>query len=149
MTGLSLERTSGQLCHLLCIPHWPTFPLICSLNWKPIVSFFLYESSLGISVSKTSDSLPIQIPWWKLFYLLLTFDDSHKKVSVAQSFPTLFDPMDYSPPGSSVHGILQARMLEWVAIPISSSSSQPRDRTLVSCIAGRFFTIWAISEALP
>ena len=112
MTGLSLERTSGQLCHLLCIPRWPTFPLICSLNWKPVVSFFLYGSSLGISVSKTSDSLCIQILCWKLFYLLLTFDDSHKKVSVAQSFPTLCNPMDYSPPGFSVHGILQARILD-------------------------------------
>ena len=46
-----------------------------------------------------------------------------------------------SPPGSSVHGILQARILEWVAIPSSSASSQPRDQTLVSRIAGRFFTV--------
>ena len=50
------------------------------------------------------------------------------------------DAMDCSPPGSSVHGILQARILEWVAIPFSRGSSQPRDRTHVSCIAGRFFT---------
>jgi len=48
--------------------------------------------------------------------------------------------MDCSLPGSFVHGILQARMLEWVAMPSSRGSSQPRDRTLVSCIAGRFFT---------
>ena len=47
----------------------------------------------------------------------------------------------YSPPGSSVHGILQARILEWVAIPFSRGSSQPRDQTWVSCIAGRFFTV--------
>ena len=46
--------------------------------------------------------------------------------------------MNYSPPGSSVHGILQARILEWVAVPFSRGSSQPRDQTLVSCIAGRF-----------
>ena len=59
---------------------------------------------------------------------------------VAQSCPTLCDPMDCSPPGSSVHGILQARILEWVAISFSRGSSQPRDRTQVSCIAGRFFT---------
>ena len=65
------------------------------------------------------------------------------KVSVAQSWPTLFDPMDCSPPGSSVHGILQARILEWVAIPFSRGSSWLRDRTCVSCIAGRFFTICA------
>ena len=50
--------------------------------------------------------------------------------------------MDHSLPGSSVHGILQARILEWVAIPFSRGSSQPRDQTLVSCIAGRFFTVW-------
>ena len=51
------------------------------------------------------------------------------------------DPMDCSPPGSSVHGVSQARILEWVAIPLSRGSSQPGDQTWVSCIAGRFFTI--------
>ena len=51
-------------------------------------------------------------------------------------------------PGSSVHGILQARILEWVAIPFSRVSSRPRDQTPVSCIVGRFFTIWATKEAL-
>ena len=51
--------------------------------------------------------------------------------------------MDCSPPGSSVHGILQARILEWVAISFSRGSSQPRDQTRVSCTAGRFFTDWA------
>ena len=55
--------------------------------------------------------------------------------------------MDYSLPGSSVHEILQARILEWVAMPSSRGSSQPRDQTQVSCIAGRFFTIWATREA--
>ena len=59
---------------------------------------------------------------------------------VAQSCPTLCDPMDYNPPGSSVHGILQARILEWVAMPVSRGSSWPRDWTRVSCLAGRFFT---------
>ena len=49
--------------------------------------------------------------------------------------PTLYDPNDYSPPGSSVHGILQARMLDWVAIPFSRGSSWSRDQTRVSCIA--------------
>ena len=64
-------------------------------------------------------------------------------VLVAQSCPTLGSPMDYSPPGSSVHGILQARTPKWVAIPFSRGSSQPRDQTLVSYIsalAGGFFT---------
>ena len=57
-----------------------------------------------------------------------------------QLCPTLRHPMDCSLPGSSVHGILQARTLEWVAMPFSSGSSQPRDRTQASCIAGGFFT---------
>ena len=64
------------------------------------------------------------------------------EVKVAQSCPTLCDPMDYT-----VHGILQARTLEWVAISFSRGSSQPRDRTQVSRIAGRFFTSWATREA--
>ena len=58
---------------------------------------------------------------------------------VAQSCPTLCNPMDCSPPGSSVHGIFQARILEWVAISFSRGSSQPRDRTQVSHIVGRCF----------
>ena len=57
------------------------------------------------------------------------------------------NPTDCSPPGFSVHGILQARILEWIAIPFSRGASQPRDWTLVSCIAGKFFTIWAIGKS--
>ena len=68
------------------------------------------------------------------------------KVLATQSCPTLHDPMDYSLPGSSVHGILQARILEWVAIPFSKGLSQPRDQTLISCIVGRFLTIWATKK---
>ena len=66
---------------------------------------------------------------------------------VAQLCPTLCDSMDYSPPGSSIHGILQARILQWVAISFSRGSSWPRDWTRVSCIAGRCFTIWATRKA--
>ena len=69
------------------------------------------------------------------------------KVKVTQSCPTLCDPMDCSPPGSSVHGILQARILEWVAMPSSRACSWPRYGTWVSCIAGRFLTVWATREA--
>ena len=60
-----------------------------------------------------------------------------------RSHLTFCHPMDCSPPGSSVHGILQARILEWAAISFSRGSSWPRDQTRVSCIAGRFFTVWA------
>ena len=73
--------------------------------------------------------------------------DVVKWSEVAQSCPTLCDPVDCSPPGSPVHGILQARILEWVAISFSRGSSQPRDQTRVSCIAGRCFILWATSEA--
>ena len=65
---------------------------------------------------------------------------------VAQSCPTLCNPMDCSLPGSSVHGIFQARVLEWVAISFSRGSSRPRDWTQVSRIVGRHFTIWATRE---
>ena len=67
-----------------------------------------------------------------------------------QSCLTLWDPMDYSPPGSSVHGILLAKILEWVALPSSRGSSWPRDRTQVpwvSCIADRFFTAEPLGKA--
>ena len=69
-----------------------------------------------------------------------------------QLCPTLCNPMDCSPmdcslPGSSVYGILRARILEWVAIPFSRGSSQPRDWTQVSHIAGGFLTSWATREA--
>ena len=60
---------------------------------------------------------------------------------------TLCDPMNYSPPGSSVRRILQARILEWVAISFSRGSSWPRNWTQFSYIAGRFFNIWATREA--
>ena len=67
-----------------------------------------------------------------------------------KSCPTLCDPMDCSPSGSTVHGIFQAIMLEWVAISFSRGSSWPRNRThnsCVSCTAGGFCTHWAIQEA--
>ena len=70
-----------------------------------------------------------------------------EQVKVTQLCPTFCDPMDCSQPGSSVNGILQARILQWVGISFSRGSSQPRDQTQVSCIAGRFFTSWAIREA--
>ena len=71
-----------------------------------------------------------------------------KKMLIAQSCPTLCDPVDYSLPGSPIHGILQARILEWVAVLFSRGSSQPRDRTQVSCITDWFFTNWATREGL-
>ena len=64
-------------------------------------------------------------------------------VKVAELCPTLCDPVDYT-----VHGMLQARILEWVVFPFSRGSSQPKNWTKVSCIVGRFCTSWATREAI-
>ena len=74
-----------------------------------------------------------RVNWTDLIYKV--------KVKVTQACPTLCDPMDYT-----VYGILQVRILGWVAFPFSRGSSQPRDHTQISCIAGRFFTSWATRE---
>ena len=65
---------------------------------------------------------------------------------VARLCRLLCDPVVWSPPGSSVHGISQARILEWVAIPFTRGSSPPRDGTQVSCLAGRFSTTEALGK---
>ena len=73
---------------------------------------------------------------------VLSASESVLKVLVTQLCPTFCEPMNCSPPGSSDNGILQARVLEWVAISFSRGSSWPRAWTQVSCIAGRFLTVW-------
>ena len=100
-----------------------------------------------------------QITWTKPIYTNVCFLSSLSMIEiekqgnveiippkVAQSCLTLCES-DSSPPSSSVHEIFQA-ILEWIAIPISRGSSQHRGQTWVSCIAGRFFTIWATREAI-
>ena len=77
---------------------------------------------------------------------LIRYYESESEVS--QSCPTICDPMDCGLPGSSVHWILQARILEWVAISFSRGSSRPRNRTQVSRIAGRRFNLWATRKPL-
>ena len=76
------------------------------------------------------------------------YPDSSRSIPalVALWWPTLCDPTDCGPPGSSVHGLLQTRTLEWVAISFFRGPSRPRDRTRVSCVASRFFTVWATRE---
>ena len=94
--------------------------------------------SLSISITSVANSIPmfaeVSSP---LTYIAL----------VAQSCPTLCDPMNGSPSGSSIHGIFQARILEWAAISFFRGSSQTRDQTQVYCVAGRLFTVWATREA--
>ena len=79
--------------------------------------------------------------------LNLSISPKKVKVLVTQLFLTLCNPVDCSPPGFSVHGILQARILEWIAISSSRGSSWPRDETRVSCTANGFFTTWTTREA--
>ena len=85
---------------------------------------------------------------WSLSTQVFPNSTAHWIVLVAQSCLTLCNPTDRSLPGSSVHRILQAGILEWVVIPFSRWSSWSRDWTLVSCIEARFFTIWATREPL-
>ena len=120
------------------------------------------ESFIILYVSRISQTLRIEFTvlltalsshnfWHQLQGVSLTTVEKNVNVNeceVAQSCPTLCDPMDCSPPGSCVHGILQARILEWVAISFSRRSSWPRDWTQVSCITGRCFNLWATRESL-
>ena len=92
------------------------------------------DKSSGKSKTKSS-SFP-ELKWQDS-----EFEEVSEWSEVTQSCPTLCHPVDCSPPGSPIHGILQARILEWVAISFSRGSSRPRDRTQVSCIAGRHFNL--------
>ena len=83
---------------------------------------------------------------YRLSFIAITFTLCIPQVLVTQRCPTLCDPMDCNSSGTSVHGIIQARILEWVATSFSSESSKPRDWACVSCIAGGFFIIWATRE---
>ena len=111
------------------------------------VTFYqeLPSSGFSWSSSQASGGCPV----FSQYYFLFCMDIEKKmKVLVAQSCPTLCNPMDYGPPGSSVHGILQGRILEWVVMPFSRGFSQPRDWMWASHTAGRPFTIWATRVAL-
>ena len=90
----------------------------------------------GIHLDQGFNLCPLR---WQADSLLLAHQG---KVKVTQSHWTLCDPIEYT-----VHGILQARIVEWVTVPFSRGSSQPRYGTQVSRIAGRFFTSWATREA--
>ena len=104
---------------------------ISQMQWQQIKNFVNY--SIGLCYKTPSKDAPSSHTF--LFNCCV-------KVKVAQWCPTLCDPMDYT-----AHGTLQARILEWVALPFSRGPSQPRDRTHVSRTADQFFTSWAIREA--
>ena len=100
-------------------------------NWSFIYSIKFFKYWIQIKVLDDINLLPIY------------FDLESLKVNVTQLCVTLCDPMD-----DTVHGILQSRILEWVAFHFSRGSSQPMNRTQVSLFAARFFNIWASREAL-
>ena len=121
--------TRTKMVNLKCLLLWlAVHLLVLSLHsfFSPSKTPFYPDSSLTNSPSELSERLSFQS-------------------LAAQSYPALCEPRDCSPPGSFVHGILQVRILEWVAILFSRASSQPRDLTWVSHIAGR---LWATREAL-
>ena len=119
-------------------PHSST--LAWQIPWTEEPGGLQSMGSLGVGHDWVSNTLRQT----QLYLLSQCFSKvSELQVLVTQLCLTVCDPMDYSPPGFSVHGILQARILEWVAIPFSRGSSLCRDQTQVSCIAGRCFTVWA------
>ena len=104
--------------------------VLWSASWASIHSRF---GKIITMATRVSAGVPTLFSWWALV-----------RVRGTLWCPTLCDPMHYT-----VHGILQARRIpEWVAYPFSRGSSQPRNRTRVSCVTGGFFTSWAIREAL-
>ena len=86
---------------------------------------------------------------WNMLGLPTKIEKSEElvKVKVTQLCLTLCDPMDCSPSGFSVHGVLQTRTLEWVAFPFSRGFSRPRNRTWVFLIPGKFFTVWVTKDS--
>ena len=133
----SYTKRAHHILHKHTVTHSP----IASLTLLSLTSSQVYSRLLN------SDALN----WLRhIHYFLILVSPLFVNlicVLVTQLCLTLWDPMDCSPPGSSVPGILQARILEWVAIPCSRGSSWPGDQTQVSCTAGRFFTIWAIGKS--
>ena len=113
--------------------HYPVFMCkhICMCGYVPI--FHLLNKTFY-------DSLEAQVPGQPLGMRLMLLCLCSLSIRLC---PTLCDPMDWSPLGSSVHGIFPTRILEWVVIFFTRGSSQPRDRACVFCVchnAGRFFT---------
>ena len=138
--------TSETLCHCFR-PHPPACSISCSLALSPQVTLRVEPWCWMCSW--------LQLAPRKVTLNSMLFHHSPRPapgVCMLSHFThvQLCDPMDCSPPRSSVHGILQAGILGWVAMSSSRGPSWPRDRTCVtcgSCIAGRFFTTWATREA--
>ena len=142
--SISRPDSSSQECFLDNLP-------VTNRKVQCSVQCFLEADNLGQhqrTVQVSVHSWPQDWPWspdplLPLFSVRLSSLKVKSESEVTQSCPTLCDPMDCSLPGSSLHGILQARVLEWGAISFSRGSSRPRDRTRVSRTPGRRFNLWA------
>ena len=126
--------TQGLNPQLLCLLHGQSDPLPLHYLWSMRDIFYL-RKCLSPFCLKSTDLISVTIDYYYFFFYCSRL--------VTQSWPTLCDLVECSPLGSSVHGLLQARILGWVAISFSRGSSWPRDWTPVSCIAGIFLTDWA------
>ena len=136
--------------HSIWLPAWSsnntdliTIHLVLIMLMLPSLPGYTSESQvsfLQIQSPTPIDSGSVGLGWG------IGTSDFNKWLS--QSCLTLFNPVDCSPSGSSVHGLLQLRILEWVAILFYRGSSQPTDQIQVSPVAGTFFTIWVIRGAL-
>ena len=146
-----------QMLPLLCISvHLKRIQECCIFSIHLESSAFSYlpmvsKKSIMVILSWITSRVLFLLPSWIPVLTVLVGHLSNTaflcqkiKVLAPQLYPTFCNPMDCSPPGSSVHGILQARILEWVAIPFFRGSSQPRDQIWISHTAGRFFTNWDI-----
>ena len=137
----------------LNVAHFPINVLFQS-RIQPEIPPYIYLSCLLTALAAywtLSGTVSSEGSSWEsssVFLSSMTLTLLKMKVKVAQSCPTLCDSIDCSPPGSSAHGILQTRILEWEAIPFSRGSSRPTNQARVSCTVGSFFTIWATREAL-
>ena len=157
--GLSLKNkcccSVAKSCSTLCHPmhcSTPGFPVLHYLlefaqihvHWvgdDHLILYcpFLLFPSIFPNIRVFFNEVLLWMKWPNYLEMFCQWTESFR----TQLCLTPCDPMDCSPPGSSVHGILQARILEWVAIPFSRGSSQLRNWTKVSCIVGKFFTTWA------
>ena len=154
-----LNEKETLLCKLLTKARWAALSLLhtqkhASTSWEntessepnsqshALVPISFWETDAMSVLTTILARWPAAILWCQGSFPWAHGGESESESEVAQSWQTLCDPMDCTLQDSSVHGIFQAGVLEWVAISFSRGSSQPRDRTQVSCIPGRCFTIW-------
>ena len=125
-----------------CSFYWSIVDLQCFVSSRCTAKWFSYTYFFQILFPyRLLQNIAYSSLCYSLSLLVTCFMYERKWKSFSPGL-TLWDPMDYT-----VHGLLQARTSEWVAFPFSRGSSQPRDRTQVSRIAGEFFTSWAIRDA--